>query len=140
MAVSSPTSPPGPMSSFGARSEMVLAVGLLGLVAILLVPLPGWIIDILLALNFAMTVLLLLITLGSKQPLDFSVFPSLLLILTLFRLTLNISTTRAILLHGDGGAIQEIAPRNLPLRSDLPLIPRVATHGQFSPEHQTRES
>ena len=103
MAVSSPVLPV--ISRFGPRSEMVLAGALFGLIAILLVPLPGWILDMLLALNLAVTVLLLLITLGSKQPLDFSVFPSLLLILTLFRLTLNISTTRAILLHGEAGAI-----------------------------------
>src|SRR5205085_752691 len=89
----------------GPRSEVILAGSLFGLIAILLVPVPAWAIDILLALNFAVTVLLLLITLGAKQPLDFSVFPALLLILTLFRLTVNISTTRAILLHGDGGAI-----------------------------------
>ena len=68
------------MAFFGQRSEMVLAGGLFGLVGILLVPMPGPILDLLLALNLALTVLLLLITLGSKQPLDFSVFPSMLLV------------------------------------------------------------
>src|SRR5438105_826424 len=105
MAVTSPVSVQGSPSTFGPRSETILAGALFGLIAILIVPLPGWILDLLLALNLAVTVLLLLITLGSKQPLDFSVFPSLLLILTLVRLTLNISTTRAILLHGEAGAI-----------------------------------
>ena len=105
MAVSSPTALPGASASAGSRSETVLAAALFGLLGIMLVPLPGWMLDMLLALNLAVTVLLLLITLGAKQPLDFSVFPSLLLILTLFRLTLNISTTRAILLHGEAGAI-----------------------------------
>ena len=95
MSVSGPIAQPGLNSSFGPRSETILAGALFSLIAILLVPLPGWILDLLLALNMAMTVLLLLITLGAKQPLDFSVFPSLLLILTLFRLTLNISTTRS---------------------------------------------
>jgi flagellar biosynthesis protein FlhA len=104
MAVSSPTPTQG-IANFGPLSETILAGALFGLIAILLVPMPGWVLDLLLALNMAVTVLLLLITLGSKQPLDFSVFPSLLLILTLFRLTLNISTTRAILLHGEAGAI-----------------------------------
>jgi len=102
MASSTPTAIP---SRFGPRSETVLAGALFGLVAILLIPLPGPILDLFLALNLTFTVLLLLITLGAKQPLDFSVFPSMLLILTLFRLTLNISTTRAILLHGDAGGI-----------------------------------
>ena len=92
-------------SLLGQRAEMVLAGGLFGLVGILLIPMPGPILDMLLALNLAMTVLLLLITLGAKQPLDFSVFPSVLLLSTLFRLTLNVSTTRSILLHGEAGAI-----------------------------------
>jgi flagellar biosynthesis protein FlhA len=96
---------PLPDTLFGQRSEMVLAAGLFGLIGILLVPLPGWMLDLLLALNLALTVLLLLITLGAKQPLDFSVFPAVLLLLTLFRLTLNVSTTRAILLHGEAGGI-----------------------------------
>ena len=92
-------------SLFGQRSELILAGALFSLVGILLVPLPGAILDVLLALNLALTVLLLVITLGAKQPLDFAVFPSVLLLLTLFRLTLNVSTTRAILLHGEAGGI-----------------------------------
>src|SRR5438876_10060370 len=96
---------PSPAILFGQRSEMVLAAGLFGLVAILLIPLPGPVLDMLLALNLALTVLLLLITIGAKQPLDFSVFPAVLLLLTLFRLTLNVSTTRAILLRGEAGDI-----------------------------------
>jgi flagellar biosynthesis protein FlhA len=94
-----------PMSMLANRSETIMAVALVGLVAILLIPMPGPMLDFLLALNLAMTVLLLLITLSAKQPLDFAVFPSMLLLLTLFRLTLNVSTTRAILLHGEAGAI-----------------------------------
>src|SRR5579871_4306976 len=92
-----------PSATLGQRSEMVLAAGLFSLVAILLIPLPGWVLDILLAFNLTLTVLLMLITIGAKQPLDFSVFPSVLLLLTLFRLTLNVSTTRAILLNGEAG-------------------------------------
>src|ERR1700694_1533735 len=99
------TALPTPASLFGQRSEMVLAGGLFGLVGILLIPLPGPSLDMLLALNLALTVLLLLITIGAKQPLDFSVFPSVLLLLTLFRLTLNVSTTRSILLKGEAGTI-----------------------------------
>ncbi len=90
---------------FGQRSETMMAVALFGLLGILLIPLPGPIIDVLLALSLALTVLLLVITLGAKQPLDFSVFPSLLLLLTLFRLSLNVATTRSILLHGEAGSI-----------------------------------
>ncbi len=102
-----PTSPTAAMttSRFGLSSELVMALGLFGMLGILLIPLPGAILDILLALNLALTLLLLVITLGAKQPLDFSVFPSMLLLLTLLRLTLNVATTRAILLHGEAGSI-----------------------------------
>jgi flagellar biosynthesis protein FlhA len=103
-AVPSAAALPSPMT-LGQRSEMMLAAGLFGLVGILLVPLPGWALDILLAFNLTLTVLLMLITIGAKQPLDFSVFPSVLLLLTLFRLTLNVSTTRSILLNGEAGAL-----------------------------------
>jgi flagellar biosynthesis protein FlhA len=86
-------------------SEIVLAIGLLALLVILLAPLPTPILDLLLALNVGMTVLLLLVTLSVKQGLDFSVFPSVLLLITLFRLALNVATTRLILLHGEAGVI-----------------------------------
>lgn len=87
------------------RSEPIMAAALIGLVGILLVPMPGPMLDFFIALNLAMTVMLLLITLSARQALDFAVFPSMLLLLTLFRLTLTVSTTRAILLHGEAGAI-----------------------------------
>jgi flagellar biosynthesis protein FlhA len=87
------------------RSELVLALALLGVLAVLLVPLPPLLLDLFLALNIGLTILLLLITLGATQPLDFSVFPSLLLLLTLFRLALNVATTRLILLTGHAGTI-----------------------------------
>ncbi|MEI7686270.1 MAG: flagellar biosynthesis protein FlhA [Planctomycetota bacterium] len=94
-----------PAISANGRSEPVMAAALISLVGILLVPMPGPMLDFLIALNLAMTVMLLLITLSARQALDFAVFPSMLLLLTLFRLTLTVSTTRAILLHGEAGAI-----------------------------------
>jgi flagellar biosynthesis protein FlhA len=97
---------PNPQSgSILQNSELVLSLAILGLLVVFLVPLPTVMLDILLAFNLSMTVLLLLVTLSVKQPLDFSVFPSLLLILTLFRLALNVATTRLILLNGDAGEI-----------------------------------
>lgn len=87
------------------RSELIMSLGLLGLLAVFLVPLPPRLLDLLLAFNISMTVLLLLVTLSVRQALDFSVFPSLLLILTLFRLALNVATTRLVLLKGDAGHI-----------------------------------
>jgi flagellar biosynthesis protein FlhA len=92
-----------PASILSQRSELVLSLSMLGVLAVLLVPLPTVLLDLLLAFNLAITVLLLLITLSATRPLDFSVFPSLLLLMTLFRLALNVATTRLILLHGNQG-------------------------------------
>src|SRR3954453_6726915 len=95
---------PAPLG-FTQRSEFVLALALLGLLVIMLVPLPPLLLDLLLALNLALTILLILITLSVRQPLGFSVFPSLLLLLTLYRLSLNVATTRLVLLHGEAGML-----------------------------------
>ncbi|HEY2901437.1 MAG TPA: flagellar biosynthesis protein FlhA [Polyangia bacterium] len=82
----------------------LMATTVLGVLAILVLPLPPLILDILLALNIGVSVLILLVALSLEKPLDFSVFPSLLLITTLFRLGLNVATTRLILLKGGEGA------------------------------------
>src|SRR5256885_15793496 len=92
-------------AALAQRSELVLAMALLGVLVVLLLPLPPLLLDLLLAFNLALTVLLLLFTLSATQPLDFSVFPSLLLLMTLFRLSLNVATTRLILLTGHAGMI-----------------------------------
>jgi flagellar biosynthesis protein FlhA len=85
------------------RSEMVLAAAVLGVVAILVLPLPAFALDGLLGISIGISLLVLLVSLGVAKPLDFSVFPSLLLIVTLFRLGLNVATTRLILLDGAAG-------------------------------------
>ena len=85
-------------------AEGLLALAVLGVLAMLLFPLPAPLLDALLALNIALSVLMLLISLGLKHPLEFSTFPSVLLITTLFRLALNVATTRLILLKGGEGA------------------------------------
>ena len=71
----------------------------------LVIPLPTFLLDMLLALNLGSAILLLIVTMNSRKPLDMSVFPSLLLLLTMFRLSLNVATTRLILLNGDAGKI-----------------------------------
>ncbi len=83
--------------------ENLSAVAVLAILAILIVPVPAPALDVLLAFNIGLSILMLLIGLGIKRPLDFSVFPSLLLISTLFRLGLNVATTRLILLDGGKG-------------------------------------
>jgi flagellar biosynthesis protein FlhA len=94
-----------PNSFVTQRSELALAAALLGTLIVLLVPLPTLLLDILLACNLGLTILLMLVTLSATQPLDFSVFPSVLLLMTLFRLSLNVATTRLVLLKGQAGMI-----------------------------------
>ena len=84
--------------------ETIAAVAVLAVVGILILPVPAAALDALLAFNVGISVLMLLVALGIRQPLEFSVFPSLLLVTTLFRLGLNIATTRLILLDGGKGA------------------------------------
>ena len=85
------------------RGEAAVAVAVLAVLAILIVPVPAPVLDLLLAFSIGGAVLMLLISLGLTKAVDFSVFPSLLLIITLFRLSLNIATTRLILLKGGQG-------------------------------------
>lgn len=90
---------------FPQRSELILSFVLLAILVVLLIPLPTFLLDMLLATNIGLTILLLLVTLSAKEPLEFSVFPSLLLLMTLFRLSLNVATTRLILLSANAGHI-----------------------------------
>lgn len=94
------------LGGIGARmADVGLVGGIVAIVALMIVPLPTILVDMLVAMNICMAILLLLTTLYVREPLDFSVFPSVLLISTLFRLALSIATTRLILLHGDAGHI-----------------------------------
>src|SRR5688572_28881692 len=74
-------------------------------VTMMVVPLPPALLDMLLAANLAIAVMILLASMNVERPLDFSAFPSLLLVATLFRLGLNVSSTRLILAHGDAGSV-----------------------------------
>ncbi len=87
----------------GRNIDMVMPLAVLGVLAILILPLPAPALDLLLAFSVGVAVLMLLVSLSLARPLDFSVFPSLLLITTLFRLGLSVATTRLILLHGSEG-------------------------------------
>ena len=90
------------MSRYG---DLVLVGGVAAIVALMVLPLPRLMIDSLVALNIAFGIVLLLVAIYVRSALEFSVFPSVLLIGTLFRLSLSIATTRMILLHGDAGHI-----------------------------------
>jgi len=84
--------------------EWIVPIAAVSLVFVMLVPLPAVALDLLLATSFAASVLVLLSALQILRPSQFSVFPSLLLLLTLFRLSLNLASSRRILLHGNEGA------------------------------------
>lgn len=86
-----------------SKGSILFSLGMIGIIFILVVPLPSWALDVLLTLSIALAMLILMLISHIKRPTDFSVFPTLLLFVTLFRLGLNIATTRAILTAGDGG-------------------------------------
>ncbi len=92
---------------FSKNPDMLLAAGVLVIMALLLIPLPPFLLDLLLALNITISVLTLLISLYLLKPLDFSSFPTILLITTLFRLGLNVASTRLVLSNGYAGNIIE---------------------------------
>lgn len=86
-------------------SDLYVVLAVVLIVIMMVLPLPTFLLDILLAANISLSLLILLITMNVSEPLDIAVFPSLLLITTLFRLSLNVSSTRLILLTGDPGKI-----------------------------------
>lgn len=87
------------------QKDLLIAVGVVGILGMIIIPLPPALLDVFFATNISLSVVILLLTMYIKKPLDLSVFPSLLLITTLFRLSLNISSTRSILLHAYAGKI-----------------------------------
>lgn len=95
------------MNNLQRNSDVILAFGILLMLGLMLIPLPTFMLDFFLALNLTFSVLILVIALYIKAPLDISVFPGLLLILTLFRLALNISSSRLILVEGYAGKVIE---------------------------------
>jgi flagellar biosynthesis protein FlhA len=89
------------------HGDLWLVVGLFGTVLLLILPIPPFMLDGLLALSIGLSLLMLLVILYVRQPADFTGFPTLLLFVTLFRLSLNVASTRLILLDGYAGHIIE---------------------------------
>lgn len=87
--------------------DIVVALGVIAIVIIIIIPIPNGLLSVLLSVNIALTLLILLISMYTDDVLKISIFPSLLLIATLYRLALNISTTRGILSKGDAGKVVE---------------------------------
>lgn len=84
--------------------DILLSLGVVGVIMVMLLPLPRFLLDLLLAFNITVSVIILLVGLQVRRPIEFSAFPSVLLMVTLLRLSLNIASTRLILLHGNEGA------------------------------------
>ncbi|MBV9537635.1 MAG: flagellar biosynthesis protein FlhA [Acidisphaera sp.] len=92
------------LRSYAPGTDVGLAVGVVALLSVLILPLPTFVLDLGLALSITASVLVLMVALFLQRPLDFTSFPTLLLLTTLLRLSLNVATTRLILSHGSEGA------------------------------------
>ena len=93
----------GQISALGKRSDLLLAVGVMTILVVLIFPLPAVLLDLLLAVSIITSVLILMTALFIEDPLEFTVFPTILLIATILRLALNLASTRLILAHGHEG-------------------------------------
>ncbi|MGP4107000.1 flagellar biosynthesis protein FlhA [Virgibacillus sp. L01] len=102
-----------------ARDLSVL-LGVILIIVMLVVPLPGWLLSILILCNISLALVVILVSMNTREALQFSIFPSLLLLLTLFRLALNVSTTRSILSEAEAGGV--IATFGSFVIGDNPLV------------------
>lgn len=91
------------MLGWALRGEVGMAVGVIGVILLLILPVPKFLLDLLLAISLVSSVLILMTALMMKRPLDFAIFPTVLLVSTLFRLGLNLASTRLVLTHGHEG-------------------------------------
>ncbi len=96
-----------PIAVLARNQDIALALCIVAVMVVLVVPIPTWVLDILLTLNISLSVVVLLGTIYLLHPVEFAVFPSLLLMLTLFRLSLNVASTRLILSQADAGRVIE---------------------------------
>ena len=103
--MSAPSLAPSPVTALLKRADLLFTGGLFITVLLLIMPIPAFLLDAFLALNLGLSLLVLLAIIYVKDPPEFSGFPTLLLALTLFRLALNISSTRQVLVHGYAGHV-----------------------------------
>lgn len=92
-------------SSLLKYSDILVAVAIITIVVMMIIPLPTFLLDLFLSFNITFSLIIVMVAIYNTEPLDFSIFPSLLLITTLFRLALNVSSTRLILLEGYAGEV-----------------------------------
>jgi flagellar biosynthesis protein FlhA len=102
MSVAERAALPNVLQVFG-KAHLIIPVGVMGILLVMVLPMPTMIMDLMISLNITISIIILMVSMYILQPVNFSVFPSLLLIITLFRLALNLASTRLILLHGGEG-------------------------------------
>lgn len=102
------TSRPLSLGKLLGRKDIAMAVGIVIIVSLLIIPLPAGIVDVLIVINLAIAIGILLLTMYIKEPMEFSVFPTVLLLVTLFRLGINIRTSYLILLEGNAGNVVSV--------------------------------
>src|SRR5262247_1661014 len=109
MSLQTPAMPANPQSALVAlrdylrNGEVALAIGILAILVVLLLPLPSWILDISLSFSITLAILILMTSIFIRKPLEFSSFPTVLLISTMLRVALNLASTRLILARGNEG-------------------------------------
>lgn len=94
--------------NIGKQRDIIIVLGVIGILIVMIIPLPTIMMDLMLSLNLCLAMIILLVAMYTKEALEFSVFPSLLLTVTLFRLSLNVGTTRLILSKADAGQVIEV--------------------------------
>jgi flagellar biosynthesis protein FlhA len=95
------------LRKLSAHTDLIAAIGVVMIIAMLIIPLPPFLLDIAITLNISAALAIVVTTMYVQKALDFSSFPTLLLLTTLFRLAINVSVTRLILLKGDAGHVVE---------------------------------
>src|ERR1019366_10534609 len=103
MAAKALPAPRSPLVSLAALGELGVPIAVLAIIMALIAPMPGFLLDILIVTDSMMSVIVMMVAMYITRPVDFSVFPTTLLLLTLFRLALNVSSARLILLNGNTG-------------------------------------
>ncbi len=93
------------LKNLASQRDLIIVLGVIGILVVMIIPIPTIFMDIMLSLSLCLAMIILLVSMYTKEALDFSVFPSLLLTVTLFRLSLNVATTRLILSQADAGEV-----------------------------------
>ena len=104
MAIAGQIQNTGQIPGISKNSDMVTAVAVVAILIFMVIPLPSMVLDLLISFNISFALIILLASMYTKSPLELSSFPSILLLITLFRLSLNVASTRIILIHGGEGA------------------------------------